>query len=134
MTDVRLDTIPGCTTELTTCNQEVATFAHDWAREAGELKLKEKRYARLFKEAMRGTTGKNADERAATAQVAVEVVDPGLAEEIEGLIGNVESHKTLFKTIERRSGNAQSILASHREAQKTEDYVRAQGFGQGGPA
>jgi hypothetical protein len=133
VSDVRLDSIPGCIAELTTCNREVAEFAHEWAEHAGELKQKEKLYDRLFKAAMRGTNGRNADERAATAQAAIENEAPGLAEEIEDLIGSVETHKTLFKTIDRRAGNAQSILSAHREAQKTEDYVAAQQFGKPRP-
>jgi hypothetical protein len=128
VSDVNLDSIPGCIAELTDCNREVAIFAHQWATDAGELKLREKRYERLYKAAMRGTQGRNADERSATAQAAVEQVEPGLAEVIEELTGKVEEHKTLFKTIERRAGNAQSILSAHKEAQKTESYVAAREF------
>lgn len=133
MSDPRLDTIPGCVAELSECNREVASFAHEWARKAGELKQAEKRYQRLYKAAMRGTRGGNADERAATAHAAVEEVDPGLSELIESLVGVVEEHKTLFATIERRSGNTQSILRLHRESHKTEDFVAAQDFVRNAP-
>ncbi len=126
MTDVRLDTIPGCVKELTECNRETAEFAHEWAQQAGELKMLEERYKRLKVSALRGTKGKNADERAVVAQVAIEQVAPNLLDDIEGLVGKVETHKVLFKTIERRASNVQSILALHREARRTEDYVVAQ--------
>lgn len=123
MADPRLDTVAGCIAELTECNREIATFAHEWSANAGQLKAKEKRYDRLYKAALRGTDGRNADERTATAHAAVEEVAPGLAEEIENLIGKVEEHKRLFETIERRSSNAQSILSAHRDSMKTEQFV-----------
>lgn len=123
MTDVRLDTIPGCIAELTSCNSEVAGFAHRWAEDAGNLKQAEKRYERLYRAAMRGTSGANADERQATAHAAVDEVDEGLAERIEGLVGSVEQHKRLFETIERRSSNAQSILSAHRRAAELDGFV-----------
>ena len=123
MTDVRLDNPGGCVAELTECNQEVAEFCHDWAADAGRLKTLEHRYKRLRTAAMRGTSGANADERAATAEVAIEEVAPGLAEEIEELIGKVAEYRTRFEAIERRSSNAQSILKAHREAGKVEEFV-----------
>jgi hypothetical protein len=123
VTDVRLDSMPGCMRELATCNQELAEFAHTWATQTGELKQLEKRYQRLYQSAMRGTKGKNAEERQATAHAAVEEVDPHLAERIEELIGSVERSKTLWKSIDRRSDNVRSILSAHKEAHKTEPYV-----------
>lgn len=123
MTDVRLDSMPGCMRELATCNQELSDFAHTWAREVGELKQLEKRYQRLYQSAMRATTGRNAEERQATAHAAVEAVEEGLAERIEVLIGSVERNKTLAKSIDRRSDNVRSILSAHKEAHKTEPYV-----------
>ena len=125
MTDVRLDSIPGCMRELATCNQELSEFAPDWATETGELKELEKRYQRYYQAAMRNTSGKNAEERQATAHAAVEQVEEGLAERIEQLIGKVEQHKTLAKAIDRRSENVRSILSAHKEAVKTEPYVPA---------
>ena len=123
MSDPNLDSIGGCITELTECNRTVAEFAPEWSQKAGELKAAEKRYERLYKAAMRGNTGANADERAATAQAAVEEVEPGLAEKIENLIGTVEQHKRHFETIDRRSSNAQSILSMHRRSANLEDFV-----------
>ncbi len=123
VSEVRLDTPQGCVAELTECNREVAEFAFKWADDAGELKTLQKRYDRLYKSAMRGTTGANADERAATASAAVEQIEEGLTERIENLIGSVETYRKKFDTIERRSSNAQSILKAHREGTKIEQYV-----------
>lgn len=111
--------------ELATCNQELSQFAHEWAQEAGELKELEKRYQRLYQSAMRHTKGRNAEERQATAHAAVEQLEPGLAERIEKLIGQVEGHRTLYKAIDRRSENVRSILSAHKEAAKTEPYIPA---------
>lgn len=122
MTDARFDSIPGCMRELAICNQEISEFGHEWASEAGELKEAEKRYQRIYQSAMRGTSGRNAEERQATAHAAVETVAEGLAERIEHLVGRVEQHKTLAKVIDRRSENARSILSAHKEAAKTEPY------------
>ena len=123
MTDVRLDSMTGCMRELAACNQELSEFAAAWATETGELKEAEKRYQRLYQSAMRGTQGRNAEERQATAHAAVESVEEGLAERIEQLVGKVEQHKTLAKAIDRRSENVRSILSAHKEAVKTEPYV-----------
>jgi hypothetical protein len=120
MTDVRLDSMVGCQRELAACNQELAEFAPDWAQKTGELKELEKRYQRLYQAGMRNTTGKNAEERQATAHAAVERVEPGLAERIEKLVGEVESFKTRHKAIDRRSDNVRSILSAHKEAHKLE--------------
>jgi maltooligosyltrehalose synthase len=127
---IRLDTPQGCVAELTTCNVEVAGFAHTWAQAAGELKTLEAREKRLYKAALHGTSGRNADERAAQAQVAVEAAyaerfpeNPPLYERIEELVGIVARYRTSFEAIERRASNAQSILKAHREGAKTEDYV-----------
>lgn len=121
----RLDTLEGCAQELSTCNQEVAEMAPDWAAKAGTLKMLEQRYKRMFKEAMRGTKGSNADERSAVAHQAVEEVyrqayqipeeELGLSAKIEELVGEVESHKVHFNTIERRSSNVQSVLQLRRQ-------------------
>jgi hypothetical protein len=123
MADLRLDTVAGCIAELTDCNREVAQFAHTWAANAGKLKAAQAKYQRLYRAAMRGTSGRNADERAAVADAAVEEVAPGLAEQIEELIGSVETCKRHFDTIERRSSNAQSILSAHREQARMDAYV-----------
>lgn len=131
MADPRLDTVEGCVAELTSCNREVAEFAHEWASDAGELKMLEKRYERLYRAAMRGTKGSNADERAATAHAAVEALDeerrgeddPAIAERIEELVGRVEEHRRLFDTIERRSSNAQSIMRMRREEGRLDPFV-----------
>lgn len=122
-TDSRYDTTAGCVAELAEMNAEVQGFAHEWARDAGELKRLERRHQRLYQAAMRGTTGKNAEERQATANAAVEAMDEGLAERIEELVGQVEQHKRLFESIERRSSNAQSILAFHRKAADLEGFA-----------
>jgi hypothetical protein len=124
MSDIRLDNVGGCIAELVACNSEVAEFSHAWSADAGELKMLEKRYERLYRSAMRGTQGKNADERSATAHAAVEATEEGISERIENLIGNVEACKRRFEAVERRSSNAQSILAAHRDAMRTEGYVR----------
>lgn len=121
--DVRLDTPVGCMRELATCNKELSEFAHEWARDAGELKRLEKRYERLYRSALRGTHGKNADERQATAHAAVEAVEEGLAERIEDFVGRVEDFKTRYKAIDRRSENVRSILSSHKEYKKLEDFT-----------
>lgn len=134
MTDAKLDSIPGCIAELTDCNVEVAGFAPRWASAAGELKTAEKRYERLYKEALRVAHGANADERAAFAHEVAEAsflkLNPeareGLSEQIERLAGEVESFKRRFATIERRSSNGQSILAVHRKASELEGYVPAE--------
>lgn len=118
-----LDNIHACVEELSAINVEVAGFAHEWARDAGDLKEAEKVYERLSRAAMRATSGKNADERAATVQVAISEVQPDLLERMEKLAGKVESHKTRFKSLERRSSNAQSILAAHRDMEKLTGYV-----------
>ncbi len=118
-----LSSIPGCIQELTDCNIEVAQFAHVWANDSGELKRLERRYQRLYQAAMRGTNGRNAEERQATAHAAVEAMDEGLAERIEGLVGSVETNKRLFETIERRASNAQSILALHRKSADLDPYT-----------
>jgi hypothetical protein len=124
-----LDSIPGCIEELSACNKEVAEFGYQWAKDAGELKRSEKLYERLWRAAMRGTEGKNADERSATAAAAVESLEAGagLAEKIEDLVGKVETHKTRFKAIERRAGNVQSILAMYRMDRSLEKFVSAPG-------
>jgi exonuclease VII large subunit len=121
--DERLDTPAGCVAELAECNREIAKFDHQWSRAAGELKRLSKRYERLYKVALRATTGKNADERTATAHAAVEAADEGISERMEGLVEIVEFSKTRFAALERRSSNAQSILSSHREAAKMDQYV-----------
>jgi hypothetical protein len=123
MDDAALDSVGGCIVELGACNREVAEFGHEWLRAGGELKATKALYDRLYKEAMRGTSGTNADERTATAHAAVEQVSPGLSERIEELIGTVERHRIHFTTIERRSSNAQSILSAHRESLRMENYV-----------
>lgn len=128
-TDSRLDTTAGCVQELAELNAEVAGFAHEWARDSGELKRLEVRHQRLYQAAMRGTSGKNAEERQATANAAVEAMDEGLAESIETLVGKVEQHKRLFATIERRASNAQSILAFHRKAADLENFVPPPRYG-----
>jgi hypothetical protein len=114
----------GCQRELATCNQELSEFSSDWARKTGELKELEKRYQRLYQAAMRNTSGKNAEERQATAHAAVEVVEEGLAERIEALVGQVENYKTRHKAIDRRSDNVRSILSAHKEAHKLEGHGR----------
>lgn len=133
MTDLRLDTVEGCIAELTSCNREVAEFADRWARDAGALKRLEKRWDRLWKTALRTTTGRNADERAATAFVAaeegfrsVEGLDddePGISERIEDLVGSVTEHRTRFEAISRRSSNVQSIMKLRREEQALDRYT-----------
>ena len=123
MDDQRLDTPAGCVSELAECNREIAKFDHQWAKAAGELKTLEKRYDRLYKSALRGTQGANADERTATAHAAVEAADEGISERIEELVGTVEYCKRYFGSLERRSSNAQSILSHHREAAKMDHYV-----------
>lgn len=134
--NVRLDTPQGCIRELTDCNSEVAGFFHDWAADAGRLKKLEKRYQRLYREALRTTRGKNAEERTGIAHAAAELSyyslagldegEPGLSEQIENLIGRVEEYKTRFAAIERRSTNAQSILTAHREAAKLDGFIPAE--------
>jgi hypothetical protein len=119
-----LDSISGCVEELSSLNVEVAEFGHEWATAAGELKRKEKLYERLWRAAMRGTEGRNADERSATAAAAVESIEggEGLAESIEDLTGRVETFKVRFKGIERRAGNVQSILAMYRIDRDLQKY------------
>jgi predicted CopG family antitoxin len=131
--DPKLDTIEGCIAELTDCNRTVAEISADYPQAAGKLKMLEKRYDRLYKTAMRTTTGKNADERQATAHVAAEETyrtlyevpegEPGISELIEALIGRVEEYKRTMEVVDRRSGNVQSILKARREQQGLEQYV-----------
>lgn len=123
---VNLDSISGCITELSSCNREIAEFGHEWATAAGELKRAEKLYERLWRAAMRGTEGRNADERNATAAAAVESIEggEGLAEKIEELTGQVETFKVRFKGIDRRAGNVQSILAMYRADRDLQNYVK----------
>jgi hypothetical protein len=120
---IPLDSPAALIAELTNCNQEIGEFEVAWAQAAGLLKAKEKRFERLYKSGLRGTTGRNAEERQATAHAAVEEVAPGLAEELEGLVGEVEEYKTRFKAIDRRSNNAQSLLSLHKEAARLESFV-----------
>lgn len=117
-----LDSVGSLEDELASCNQEIEEFASIWATAAGELKSSEKRFERLLSSALRGTEGRNAEERRATAFAAVDAVDEGLALRIEHLVGAVESYKTRFRTIDRRSNNAQSLLSLHKESAKLESF------------
>lgn len=121
----RLDTLTGCGEELSRCNREIAEMAPGWARASGELAGLEATQKRMFREAMRTTKGSNAQEREALAHAACEEAyrsifkltegEPGLGERIEQLIGEVESCKVSFKTLDRRSSNVQSILQLRRQ-------------------
>lgn len=126
MNDNRFDTIAGIVKEISDINAEIASFSHEWSADAGRLKELETRHARMTKSAMSATKGKNADERAALAALAIEEHSPGLSEEIESLVGKVETHKTLFKTLERRASNAQSLLGEKRDERKFSQYVAPQ--------
>lgn len=117
-----LDSVSALENALSTCNSEIEEFASNWAEAAGELKSSEKRFERLLNSALRGTEGRNAEERRATAFAAVDAVEEGLALRIEHLIGAVESYKTRFRTIDRRSNNAQSLLSVHKESARLESF------------
>lgn len=124
-----LDSVAALESALATCNSEIEEFASAWATAAGELKQAEKAHERLFRAGLRGTQGRDAQERQAVAYTAVEEVAPGLAEEIERLVGVVEEAKTRFKTIDRRSNNAQSLLSLHKESARLESFVPKGGTG-----
>lgn len=121
-----LDTARGCANEIAEVNKEIASFAHVWAENAGQLKAKAKRYERLHRAALRGLIREDLKvaEKDATAHAAVEDQAPNLAEEIEELEGKVEQFKVRFKTLERRASNAQSVLGMHRDESKFNGYVR----------
>lgn len=120
-----MDTARGCASELAEVNAEIAEFAHEWSQAAGELKQKTKQYERLHRAALRGLIGDDMKvaEKDATAHAAVEREAQGLAEQIEELSGQVERYKVRFGALERRSSNAQSILALHRDEAKFNGYV-----------
>jgi hypothetical protein len=121
---VPLDSPQGCIQELSEINTEVATIGHVWAANAGLLKEKIQRRDRLQRAALLGITEKlTVAEKEATAFAAIESADPGLLEAIEELEGRVEQDKTLFKTLERRASNAQSILSSYRDEAKMGQYA-----------
>lgn len=125
--EIRFDTPRGCARELADVNREIQEFQHEWATDAGRLKEREGLYERLYRSAMRGLkdTKGTVQEKAAIAHLAIGEIEGGtnLAEEIEELQGRVERHKTMFKALERRSSNAQSILGMHRDEAKLAPYA-----------
>lgn len=118
-----LDNPASCIAELAEVNREVGEMGHIWAANAGELKAALTRYDRLYRAGLRKVKAKTVAERDAAAHAAVEDMEPGLAERIEELERAVEELKTLFKTLERRSSNAQSVLAALRDEAKMSDHV-----------
>jgi hypothetical protein len=121
-----LDSPSRCIGELASINEEIAEFAAAWSYDSGLLKEKVIRYDRLLRAALLGIKGDfKVDEKKALAHAAVAQSEQGtgLAEEIEELEGKVEGMKTLFKTLERRSSIAQSILAAYRSEAKMGDFV-----------
>ena len=119
-----LDTPQACVKELSEVNTEVATIGFSWAANAGELKESIQRRDRLQRSALLGITEKlTVAEKEATAYAAIEKIEPGLLARIEELEGLVEQDKTLFKTLERRASNAQSILSALRAEVKMQDYA-----------
>jgi chromosome segregation ATPase len=123
MSDGILDSPGACISELSDINRELAEFGHEWSNLAGELKRYEREYDRLYRTAMRGIDGRNAEERQAAAHAAVEKVAEGLAEKIATLDGKVEDYKTRFKSLERRASIIQSVLAAMREESKIANFV-----------
>jgi DNA repair exonuclease SbcCD ATPase subunit len=122
-----LDSPQACVKELSEVNTEVATIGQAWAANAGELKEKIMRRDRLHRAALLGITEKlTVAEKEATAFAAIEQREEGLLERIEELEGLVEQDKTLFKSLERRASNAQSILSALRAEVKMGDYVADQ--------
>jgi hypothetical protein len=110
---VSLDSVQGCMAELQAINSEVQLFSHVWAEDAGLLKQKLTLYTRLHRAAiLKADSGLKVAERDATAHAAVELTQPNLAGEIEELEYKCEKAKTLFRTLERRSENARSILSA----------------------
>lgn len=126
MTDYRLDSPAACMNELSAINVKLGEFGFKWAEDAGQLKGLESRQERLYRAALRGLKGHDltVQEKAAAAHAAVEELEPDLAERIEGLEGEVEKYKTRFKVLERRAGNAQSILAALRAEARLESGVQ----------
>ena len=119
-----LDSPQSCVRELAAINTEVAIIGHEWSVEAGLLKEALEKRDRLKRTALLGIKEKlTVPEKEATAYAAIEQIEPGLLEQVEALEGKVEQHKTLFKTLERRASNAQSILSSYRDERKFGEYA-----------
>jgi chromosome segregation ATPase len=124
---VPLDSPQACTAELAAINEEIQAFSHVWAANAGELKEALKRYDRLHRAAiLKGKQGLTVAERDAAAHAAVEGYEEGLTEKIEELENKVEKAKTLFRTLERRSENARSILSALKAEARMPDTPEPQ--------
>lgn len=126
-----LDSPQSCVQEIISINISVAKFGFKWANAAGELKTLLQKEERLFNKQMRHLRITKAaewklltvDDRKVEARFEVEEEDPKLYPRIEELEGEVEKYKTQFKALDRRAGNAQSILASIRNEEGIKDFI-----------
>lgn len=126
-----LDSPQSCVQEIISINISVAEFGFKWANAAGELKTLLQKEERLFNKQMRHLRKTKAaewklltvDDRKVEARFEVEEEDPKLYPRIEELEGEVEKYKTQFKALDRRAGNAQSILASIRNEEGIKDFI-----------
>lgn len=124
--------------EITSINVEIATFFHEWATAAGNVKVLSeqietmealvRRHLRatrpeMWKKARAGEEELTVADRDAEIRFQVDETDEGIYTRLAKAEATVEECRTKFKALDRRAGNAQSILAGMRDEMGIKDFV-----------
>lgn len=125
-----MDTPQSAVHEITSINVEIAKFGHKWADAAGQVKRLEEQVASLEAQVRRDLRQtalweelKNVAERDAEVRLRVKEDNPTIYESLALAEAVNEESSKLFKTLDRRASNAQSVLAGMREEQGIRDFL-----------
>ena len=97
--------------ELKNVSRELAEFGHRWAEDTALLRAQEVAYEIEFAKALLTVKDEPMTVKEKEAKVVSMLSDKLV--DLAVIQGRVEAHKAKFRVLDRRAGNAQSILRYH---------------------